>query len=114
MNFKLSKIEKGNVMSIIETTNIVLLREEKSTLEGKKRNQPPVPSVRGRTITTPNTFQPNVKHVISISRELQFLTLSSTGSGTYIVQDADLPRMTFDFKNYQNCLQMQIKWLPNE
>ena len=44
------------------------------------------------------------------------LTLSYTGSGTYIVEQggANLPRMTFGFKNYQNCLQMQIKWLPNE
>ena len=44
------------------------------------------------------------------------LTLSYTGSGTYIVEQggANLPRMTFGFKKYQNCLQMQIRWLPNE
>ena len=36
------------------------------------------------------------------------LTLSYTGSGTYIVEQggANLPRMTFGFKNYQNCPQM--------
>ena len=36
------------------------------------------------------------------------LTLSETGSGTYIVKQggANLPRMTFGFENYQNCPQM--------
>ena len=36
------------------------------------------------------------------------LTLSYTGSGTYIVKQggANLPRMTFGFENYQNCPQM--------
>ena len=44
------------------------------------------------------------------------LTLSETGSGTYIVKQggANLPRMTFGFENYQNCPQMYIKWLLNE
>ena len=36
------------------------------------------------------------------------LTLSETGSGTYVVKQggANLPRMTFGFENYQNCPQM--------
>ena len=44
------------------------------------------------------------------------LTLSETGSGTYVVKQggANLPRMTFGFENYQNCPQMYIKWLLNE
>ena len=47
---------------------------------------------------------------------LDQLTLSETGSGTYIVKQggANLPRMTFGFENYQNCPQMYIKWLLNE
>ena len=39
---------------------------------------------------------------------ITILTLSETGSGTYVVKQggANLPRMTFGFENYQNCPQM--------
>ena len=54
-------------------------------------------------------YKSNVGYYVGSGEKFTLiLTLSETGSGTYVVKQggANLPRMTFGFENYQNCPQM--------